>query len=110
MAHQSRLRSPVAHAQAASSSVPTAADSIAGWTEKWNFKMQGWHLPQLHKMLLKYSDVLLQQPAPSDGSPAGAAPPRKVLFPLCGADTSLGHLARQGHAVAFTVDEAEVIA
>eukprot|EP00962_Isochrysis_galbana_P061923 scaffold47957_cov185-Isochrysis_galbana.AAC.1 len=91
-------RLPVVHAEAASSA-PQAADRIAGWTEKWNGKVQGWHLPQPHTMLLKYSDVLLQQPTAPAGSPARAAQPRKVLFPLCGADTSLGHLARQGHAV-----------
>jgi thiopurine S-methyltransferase len=79
-----------------SSSTPPPTDRIARWTEKWDGPVQGWQLPQPHALLLKYSDTLLQQP---EASAARTPQPRTVLFPLCGADPSLGHLARQGHSV-----------
>ena len=69
-------------------------DRLAGWIDRWNVKVQGWHLLEPHQMLVKYSGLLLQQ-----DMAAGRLEPRKVLFPLCGADKSLGYLAHHGHSV-----------
>ena len=56
-----------------------------GWQQRWREGRTGFHLDQVHPLLLRYHELL---------------PPRcRVLVPLCGKSLDLAWLSQQGHEV-----------
>jgi len=56
------------------------------WINKWQAGEIGFHLPQVHPLLEKFSQIILTQK-------------QKILVPLCGKTTDMRYLAEQGHSV-----------
>jgi len=81
---------PLAASTTASSAPPAADTRLTSWADKWRGgHTAGWQRSQPHELLLKYALEL----------GLATETPKTVLFPLCGADVGLGHLARLGHNV-----------
>jgi len=66
--------------------------ALAKWRSRWSEGNIGFHLDNVHPLLLRFADDLL-------GSPISARQGQSVLMPLCGKSKDMTWLAVSGHRV-----------